>query len=160
MVEAARPATDADIPVLAELAEVAVAELQPMRGGDVFIATRSGRPVAEDLAVATKDPDQLVLAGTLDDAIVGYARARVDMLPDGRRLGVVDDLFVLDGARGVGLGETLMDTILAWCRERGCRGVDAVALPGHRATKNFFEESGFTARLIVMHRRLDRQDGE
>ena len=160
MVEATRPATDADLPVLAELAAAALDELRPMRGGDVFTASRSGRAPADDLALATKDPDQLVLAGTLDDAIVGYARVRVDALPDGRRIGVVDDLFVLEDARGVGVGETLMDAVLAWCRERGCRGVDAVALPGHRATKNFFEESGFTARLIVMHRRLDRQEGE
>jgi hypothetical protein len=39
---------------------------------------------------------------------------------------------------------------------RGCSGVDATALPGNRATKNFFEESGFTARLLVMHHRLDK----
>ena len=32
---------------------------------------------------------------------------------------------------------------------------DAMALPGHRATKNFFEAHGFTARALVMHRRLD-----
>ena len=68
---------------------------------------------------------------------------------------MVEDLFVLDEARSVGLGETLMDALLDWCRARGCRGVDAVALPGHRATKNFFEESGFTARLIVMYRSLE-----
>jgi len=157
VVEAARPATDADLPLLAELAAVALAELRPMRGGDVFTAARSGRAPADELALAAKDPDQLVLAGTLDDAIVGYARARVDALPDGRRIGVVDDLFVLEDARGVGLGETLMDAVLAWCRERGCRGVDAVALPGHRATKNFFEESGFSARLLVMHHRMHNE---
>jgi hypothetical protein len=33
--------------------------------------------------------------------------------------------------------------------------VDVIALPGHRATKNFFEEQGFTARAIVMHHGLD-----
>ena len=32
--------------------------------------------------------------------------------------------------------------------------VDAFALPGHRATKNFFEEEGFTARALIMHRPL------
>ena len=37
----------------------------------------------------------------------------------------------------------------------GCVGVDSFALPGHRAAKNFFEESGFTARAIVMHHALD-----
>jgi len=153
--EAARPATDADLPQLAELAEAACDELRPYRGGEVFTVARSGRPVAEELKLALNDPDQLLLAGTLDDVVLGYARVRTDVLPDGRRLGVVEDLFVLDEARSVGLGETLMDALLDWCRARGCRGVDAVALPGHRATKNFFEESGFTARLIVMYRSLE-----
>ena len=32
--------------------------------------------------------------------------------------------------------------------------MDAMALPGHRSAKNFFEESGFTARKLVMHHRL------
>jgi hypothetical protein len=47
-----------------------------------------------------------------------------------------------------------MGELLAWFSARGCLGVDSTALPGARETKNFFEESGFTARLLVMHRRL------
>ena len=43
---------------------------------------------------------------------------------------------------------------LAWMGRIGCTGVDALALPGARATKNFFEENGFTARLLVVHRPL------
>jgi GNAT superfamily N-acetyltransferase len=153
--EAARPATAADLPHLADLAEAARAELRPMRGGDVFVAGRSERSARQRLADALGDPDQLVLAGTLDDALLGYARARLERLPDGRVIGVVEDLFVDAEARGVGLGETIMDEVVSWCRAKGCAGIDAVALPGHRATKNFFEESGFTARLLVMHRTLD-----
>src|SRR5438132_6941001 len=95
MVEAARPATDADLSELAELAELALDELRPMRGGDVFTAGRGSElPVAEQLALAVKDPEQLLLVGTIDESVVGYARARVQTLPDGRRLGVVDDQFV------------------------------------------------------------------
>lgn len=36
----------------------------------------------------------------------------------------------------------------------GCLGIDALALPGNRETKNFFEASGLTARAIVVHRSL------
>jgi hypothetical protein len=39
-------------------------------------------------------------------------------------------------------------------RGGGCVGIDALALPGNRQTKNFFESFGFTARAIVVHRRL------
>ena len=85
------------------------------------------------------------------DIAGGSARRSVG---DGSHLGVVDDIFVEEGARGIGVGELMMGELVSWCRARGCFGIDVMALPGHRAAKNFFEESGFTARKIVMHHRL------
>jgi len=58
-------------------------------------------------------------------------------------------------AREVGVGEAMADALVAHCDDRRCIGIDAPALPGHRAAKNFFEAHGFTARALVMHRRLD-----
>jgi ribosomal protein S18 acetylase RimI-like enzyme len=154
-VEAARPATPLDVPALAELSDRALAELAPTRGGTVFVA-REGRaqPVASTLAVDVDDPSVCVLVGTIDDTPVGYAVGRTEGLRDGSTLGVITDLYVEDGARSVGVGEALMVELLEFFRGAGCAGVDATALPGNRATKNFFEESGFTARLLVMHHRL------
>ena len=37
----------------------------------------------------------------------------------------------------------------------GCAEVDALALPGDRATKQRLEAAGFTARLLTLSRRLD-----
>lgn len=155
--EAARPATPSDLAHLADLGTRALAELAPTRGGGVFVH-REGRatPVEETLARDLADPDAVVLAGTIDDTIVGYATGRTEVLRDGSTLGVIDDLYVEEGARSVGVGEAMMDELLTWFRSKGCGGVDATALPGNRATKNFFEESGFTARLLVMHHRLDK----
>ena len=59
------------------------------------------------------------------------------------------------GARGVGVGTTLMDAAVDWCSERGCDTVDALALPGDRTTKQRLEAAGFTARLLTLSRRLD-----
>ena len=153
--EAARPATSEDLPHLAELATTAHAELAPTRGGAVFVA-REGRaePVAETLAADFAAADVAVFTGTIDDQPVGYAVGRTEVLRDSSRLGVITDLFVDEGARAVGVGEALMDELLTWFRAQGCAGVDTTALPGNRATKNFFEESGFTARMLVMHHRL------
>jgi len=92
--------------------------------------------------------------GTLDDVVVGYGVLRVERLADGDRLAVVDDLYVEPGARGVGVGEALMQTLIERATEASCIGIDALALPGNRATKNFFEASGLTARAIVVHRSL------
>jgi ribosomal protein S18 acetylase RimI-like enzyme len=154
-VEAARPATASDLPQLADLSARAIEELAPTRGGAVFVH-REGRaaPVAETLAHDLDDPDAVVVAGTIDDTVVGYASGRTEVLRDGSVLGVIGDLYVDEGARSVGVGEAMMGELLEWFRDRGCAGVDATALPGNRATKNFFEESGFTARLLVMHHRL------
>lgn len=157
--ERARAATDADVPTLAFLARRAIAELAPMRGGEVWRAREARRePVEESLAAALGDPCARVVAGTIDDIVVGYAVVRVEDLPDGRRLGVIDDIFVDEEARGVGLGEAMMADLVSWCRREGCFGMDAMALPGHRSTKNFFEESGFTARKLVMYHSLEERD--
>lgn len=153
--EAARQAGADDVPALVDLARRALAELAPTRGGAVFIA-REGRaePLAETLADDLEDPGALVLTGTIDGTPIGYAVGRTEMIRDGSRLGIISDLYVEEDARSVGVGEAMMDELLEWFRAEGCTGVDATALPGNRATKNFFEESGFTARLLVMHHRL------
>lgn len=153
--EGSRPATEDDVPRLAELVREAIEEQREARGGPVW-AVRESRPVPADgsLQAAVADPDHLVLAGTVDDAVLGYAVARTERLRDGSLLGIIDDVYVEPEAREIGLGEVLVDDVIAWCAERGCRGIDALALPGNRQTKNFFESFGFTARAIVVHRSL------
>jgi GNAT superfamily N-acetyltransferase len=153
--EAARPATAADLERLAELAAAAVAEQIDGRGGSVW-AVREARalPAGPSLRRDLEDDDCLLLAGTIDDAVLGYAAVRIEVLRDGRRLGVLTDVYVEPEARAVGVGEVLVDAVLLWCTERGCSGVDGLALPGNRSTKNFFETFGFTARALTVHRPL------
>jgi len=158
-VEGARAAVAEDRDAIVDLAERAIDELEPTRGGAVW-RRRHARPVPvapsvdDDLAAALAGRDRAVLVGTIEDVVVGYAVVRVEGLGDGSTLGVVDDLYVDPEARGVGVGEAVMDLVLDWCRQRGCFGVDALALPGNRATKNFFERFGLTARAILVHRSL------
>ena len=155
MEEGVRDATRDDVPRIIELARAAIRELTPMKGGSVWAAREArAEPLDDDLVAAIADPARRVLVGTIDEVPIGYGVARVETLGDGSRLGAVDDLFVEDGARGVGVGELMMGELVSWCRAQGCLGIDVMALPGHRAAKNFFEESGFTARKIVMHHRL------
>jgi GNAT superfamily N-acetyltransferase len=140
---------------LAELAAAAVAEQVEDRGGAIWsVREARGLPAETSLAEDIEDPGCLVLAGTIDDAILGYAAVHADELRDGRLLGVLTDIYVEREARAVGVGECLVEGVLAWCRDQGCVGVDALALPGNRATKNFFETFGFTARALVVHKPL------
>ncbi len=48
----------------------------------------------------------------------------------------------------------MMNEVVASAKAAGCLGVDAVALPGDRNTKNFFESFGLKARLLVVHHRF------
>ncbi len=67
---------------------------------------------------------------------------------------MVTDLYTEPGARELGLGEITMQALVDWCTERGCFGVDSLALPGDRHTKNFFESFGLVARALIVHRAL------
>lgn len=161
VVEGARRARVDDVGTLAELATMAIDELAAGRGGVVWRRTTARRPpLSASLAAAIDAPDQLVVAGTIDDVVVGYAVAHTAVLDDGGRLGVLDDLYTQPEARAVGVGEAMMDAVLAWAVDEGCFGLDSLALPGDRATKNFFERYGLVARAIVVHRPLDPSTDE
>jgi GNAT superfamily N-acetyltransferase len=155
MEEAARTATRDDLPRLAELARAAIAELRSTKGGDMW-ARHDARvePVEESLAIDLANGDAIVLAGTIDDTVIGYAVAVIETLADGAKLARLTDVYVEADARGIGVGEMLLDAVIAWANERKCVGIDSLALPGNRETKNFFESFGLVARAIVVHRPL------
>ncbi|HET9770752.1 MAG TPA: GNAT family N-acetyltransferase [Acidimicrobiia bacterium] len=159
--EAVRPATAQDVPAIVALDEALRAELTPMRGGRIW-SVREARPgpFGDVCRALLSDPDARVVVGTIDDVVVGFGIVVVEALSDGGRLGVVTELFVDPEGRAVGVGEAMLGAMVAFCTDQGCVGVDAFALPGHRAAKNFFEESGFTARAIVMHHVLKPADAE
>lgn len=153
--EAARPATEADLERLAELAERVAGELGDQRGGALWAVREAhASPPSQRFEWLLDDPGSLVVAGTFDDVVVGFAAAELEALRDGTTLALLRTIYVEPLARGVGVGEALMDAVLAWCEAQGCRGVDSLVLPGNRAAKNFFERFGLVARAIVVHRSL------
>ena len=153
--EASRAARPEDLPRVVELAALLRTELAAMKGGDVWLASEATpEPLDTSYRALLERDDAVIVVGEYAGVVVGYAAVTASHLRDGRRLGVLTDLYVEPEAREVGVGESMIDLVVAWCTEQGCAGIDSVALPGHRATKNFFEESGFTARALLMHRRL------
>ncbi len=160
--EGVRPADPRDVPVCARLLSEASRSAATRRGGPSLVADRApdGPPVGADgdrsgaaLASWATGAGHVLLAGTLDDAVVGVAAGHVRTLAT-ERLGVVDCLYVEPDARGVGVGSALTAALVADFGRLGCVAVDAPALPGDRETKQRFEAAGFSARLVVLHRRL------
>ena len=142
---------------MTELARQAIDELRPNRGGRIWSQRESHAeplgPVIE-AAASGADPAVHLVVGTVDGVVVGYGMAHIETLHDGSPLAVVTDLYVDPAARAIGVGEAMMDLLVAHAREVGAVGIDAIALPGDRHTKNFFETFGLTARAIVVHRSL------
>ena len=135
---------------------IGAAALEPMpeaRGGPVFSSFEIGFSTPVERASAAM-ADKRCVVGEFDGVIFGYAVFTVEPLDTGATLGRLFDFTVHPDARGVGIGEAMMDLIVDDMSERGCSGVDAWALPGDRATKNFFETFGLKARLLTAHRAL------
>ncbi len=154
--EAARRATVDDVSAVIDLASELREELVPMRGGSIWSRTAAyPDPLEATFRALLERDDACVLVGTIDDVIVGFGACTVAVLRDGTRLGQIAELFVTAEARSVSVGEGLLGQLVDWCREQGCVGIDAFALPGHRAAKNFFETAGFTARALIMYHALD-----
>lgn len=151
-------ATDADLDELVRLATLAREELGAERGGPMWQLLH-GRPdplaatVTADLTEAASDAG-IVLLGTFAGAAAAYAAAHREQLGDGTAIAVVSDVYVEPGFRAVGLGGALMEALIAWATEHGCRGIDSLVLPGMRNSKNYFERFGLTARAILVHKDL------
>ncbi len=153
----ARPASEDDLGALVGLYQECLAELAVSRGGPVLAGQGRGT-VRADIERSFLDqlgsPSAMLSVATDEGAVVGYLSASRYELDDGSPLARVGELFVSGACRRRGAGRALAAQLLDWAEGQGCVGVDAHALPGSRAAKSFFEGHGFTARLLVMHRRL------
>ena len=155
--EAARAGAHTDVGAVTQLARQAIEELRPNRGGQIWsLREAHAEPLSPvfDAAASGADPTVHLVVGTVDDVVVGYGMARMETLHDDRLLAVVTDLYVDPQARAIGVGEAMMDLLVERATSLGAVGIDALALPGDRHTKNFFETFGLTARAIVVHRSL------
>jgi 8-oxo-dGTP diphosphatase len=147
-VESVRLADAGDLDRLASLWQEGRDELAGQRGAALLDAMLAPGATPER---AFHHPDRLLAVGCLDDVVVGFVSAHLDghARP---AVAVIDILFVEPPAREVGVGEALAQRVVTWATGHHCQGVDAPALPGNRRAKAFFEDNGFIARVLTMHR--------
>ncbi|MCB0977779.1 MAG: GNAT family N-acetyltransferase [Acidimicrobiales bacterium] len=154
--EAARHATAADVDSVASMVRQVTDELRVNRGGAVWsVREAHPEPVEGFVAEAITGPDRVVVVGTVDEVVVGYGMMAYETLHDGSVLAGISDLYVDPTARCIGVGEAMMDLLEHDARAAGAIGLDSFVLPGDRASKNFFETFGLTARAILVHRSFD-----
>jgi len=131
-----------DRSAIVRLGQLARSTVADQRGGASLLST--SRPAADAHDLATS-----VWCGLIGEAIVGYGLVTVR-----EARAEITEFFVEPDARGVGVGDLLLSSITAWSAAAGCSDLDASALPGDRATKNFFEAHRMTSRLLIVSRRL------
>lgn len=148
-----RTATPADAPALARLRYDFRCELgDPAEGPGTFIE-RCASWMAPRLA-----------AGSLwrcwvaeeDGRILGHAWAQlIEKIPnpvvEPELHAYVTNCYVVPHARGRGLGSSLLEEALAWCR---ARGVDAVLLWPSERSRTLYLRHGFAVREDVLELRL------
>jgi len=130
-------------------------QLSSMRGGQMFLA-KEAEPVEERLISKTDDTSSVVLVGLFDDVIFGYAIGETQVLKDNSKVGSITDFVVEKEARSVGIGESMMNSLVDFFTEMECIAVESRTFPGDRATKNFFESFGLKARLLTVSRDLSQ----
>ena len=86
--------------------------------------------------------------------IVGFVVADIEEDGDAP-YGMVYDVLVKEECRGCGAGEALLQTAIAWLRERGVSGIYLESGKNNHAAHRFFEKRGFTlfAPLAVLSAR-------
>lgn len=157
MAESARLATSEDLPRFVEIFTDHAKHVADERGGDLMLkedGLAAPDQLVDELSAAIASPTSIVVAGTFDGVIFGFGRMEVVDLNGNSLLARIRELIVTEPAREVGIGEAMMNLLLQQAESRGCFGIDAVALPGDRETKNFFESFGLKARKLIVHRSL------
>ena len=124
MEESVRVAELSDREVLRSLAAEARVELSNKRGGDVVERLDPHRADSRaEIVSAVEDPAATLLLGDIDGTPVGYGLMTLRTVVDGSLHATVEEIFVLPEARSVGVGEAIIETLLADASERGAAAI-------------------------------------
>ena len=147
-----RPAEPADASViLAMVRELAVFEREPLTS----IEAREEDFLRDCFGPARRCE---VLIGEVDERVQGYALFLHNYSTWEGRAGIhVEDLFVRDGARGLGLGRRLLAAVAQIAVERGFLRLDLAVLDWNPARK-LYEHLGFTPQSQWVPYRLAAKD--
>jgi GNAT superfamily N-acetyltransferase len=151
----ARPAVEADLPILAALVADGIAETTGLRGAELWRLEWAPRPpFVASLRSRLTDPAAGTLVGCFADHVLGALLLDRRQVTAGPMIARITFVFVEPEARHIGIGEALIDAAATWARSAGCAGLDGLALPGDRHVKNLYERSGMTARELTTFRDL------
>jgi len=113
------------------------------------------RAIAErtQTAFRNRDESSLFLIAEDNQSPIGYVFAKIyeetQVADNGTgKMGLLADLFVDEAARGIGLGQTLIDKTMEWFRSKGIRRVKLHAYSWNKAALKVYEKNGFAEYAV------------
>ena len=141
-----------DAPIHIEEATTATDTLVEAVASLVGELSASARPPsAEELARIVASPASRLLLAREADRIVGMLTLVVFPIPTGMRAWI-EDVVVVQAARGRGIGASLTSAALALAGELGARTVDLTSRPSREAANRMYVRLGFTQRETNVYR--------
>ena len=95
-----------------------------------------------------RNSDILILIAELKNEPVGYVLARIyeeDKTADNGtgRIGLLDELFIDESARGLRIGQDLINQVIAWFKVKGINRIKLHAFSWNEVAKRVYEKNGF-----------------
>jgi len=117
----------------------------------------AGPEIERLLLASLRDADTAVWLADDDGTAVGLCSVRIDVAPpihEEVERAEITDLWVAPESRRRGLGRELVETALAWARERDVARVEIRVATGNPEGQAFWRALGFGNFVDVLHRRL------
>ena len=154
-----RPATQADLPAIGQLAALLVRLHHDLDAARFFAATaETAERYGSFIDTQLKEPDIIVLVAELRGEVVGYAYAGVegyDYMALRGPAGVVHDIVVDPAHRGHGVGGMLLDATLKALEARGVPRVVLWTAEGNASAQRLFARAGFRRTMIELTREVE-----
>lgn len=148
-----RFAAEKDIPQMIDLLRQ-VGEVHHQIRPDLF---RAGAQKYDEAALKRllSDPDRPIIAGVVEDNMVGYAfcilqEIKNDPVLCDRKTLYIDDLCVDETVRGGGVAKAIYQGVLDYARSIGCDAVTLNVWCGNDRALHFYEKCGFKPQKIGM----------
>lgn len=144
-----RPADAADLPAMVGLL------------GELFALEADFQPdpaaQARGLALLLGDPRaRLLVAEAGGQGVVGMCSGQMLIsTAEGGPAAVVEDVVVLSGWRGCGVGRALLDAVAAWAAGRGAVRLQLLADRHNAPALAFYARTGFASTQLVCLRRRE-----
>ncbi len=88
----------------------------------------------------------VIYVAEMEGEVVGFMLARIKRVPaymGGVLVGELSDMWILDKARRLGIGDKLSRLSMAWLREQGAHSVEIQVLRDNEASWKLYERMGF-----------------